>query len=81
MELKTMCTDINSTESFIIFRTIHFLLAGLVVYTGLFLVKRFKLHWYSITILTPIILLLAWNMFWFAGIPRLLWICKLLGLN
>lgn len=80
MELKNMCIDINSTESFLIFRTIHFLLACLVVYTGLFLVKRFKLHWYSITILTPIILLLAWNMGWFARIP-IYYGCELFGFN
>ena len=80
MEFKNICTDINSTESSIIFWTFHFLLAGLVIYAGLFLVKQFKLRWYSITILTPIILLLSWNMGWFARMP-IYYGCELFGLN
>lgn len=80
MELKNICTDINSTESFVAWRSIHFLLAGLVIYAGLMLVKRFKLQWYSIIILTPIILLIAWSMAWFARIP-IYYGCDLFGLN
>jgi hypothetical protein len=80
MELKNICTDINSTESFAAERTSHFLLASLVIYGGFLLVKRFNLRWYSIIILTPIILLLAWNMGWFAGIP-IYYGCELFGLN
>lgn len=80
MELKNICTDINSTELIIFRRISHILLDGLVIYLGVWSAKQFNLQWYSITILTPIILLLAWNMFWFAGIPDY-YVCKLLGLN
>lgn len=80
MELKNSCTDINSTESLIIRRIIHILLAGLVIYSYVLVSRQFKLRWYSIIILTPIILLLAWNMGWFARIP-IYYGCELLGLN
>ena len=80
MELKNICVDINSTESLLIQRITHILLAGLVIYSGVWIIRRFKLQWYSIIIITPIILLLAWNTAWFSGIP-IHYGCKLFELN
>lgn len=77
MELTNIC-KLNTSEKELFRRIIYILLAGLVVYAWVWLIKRFNLRWYSIMILTPFILLIAWNMFWFAGIPDY-YICKLLN--
>lgn len=80
MKLSNICSDSNSTELTIIRNLFHIILVGIVIYSWVWCISRFNLHWYTIIILTPIILLVTWNMGCFVNIP-IYYGCELIGLN